>query len=63
MLLATVVIVVVNVSVFRTIAVAVAVIVTVMCPLCTHAMSLVIAFDSVDMKKLKAAICPLRVSQ
>ena len=51
LLLATVVIVVVNVSVVCTIAVAVAVIVTVMYPLWTHAMTVVIAIDNVDMTR------------
>ena len=51
LLLATVVIVVVNVSVVCTIAVAVAVIVTVMYPLWTHAMTVIIAIDNVDMTR------------
>ena len=51
LLLATVVTVVVNVSVVCTIAVAVAVIVTVMYPLWTHAMTVVIAMDNVDMTR------------
>ena len=49
LLLATVVIVVVNVSVVCTIAVAVAVIVTVMYPLWTHAMTVIIAIGNFDM--------------
>ena len=57
LLLATVVIVVVNVSVVCTIAVAVAVIVTVMYPLWTHAMTVVIAIDSVDMKRRVIISC------
>ena len=51
LLLATVVTVVVNVSVVCTIAVAVAVIVTVMYALWTHAMTVIIAIDNVDMKR------------
>ena len=51
LLLATVVIVVVNVSVVCTIAVAVAVIVTGMYPLSTHATTVVIAMDNVDMTR------------
>ena len=50
-LLATVVTVVVNVSVVCTIAVAVAVIVTVMYALWTHAMTVIIAIDNVDMRR------------
>ena len=49
LLLATVVTVVVNVSVVCTIAVAVAVIVTVMYALWTHAMTVIIAIDNVEM--------------
>ena len=49
LLLATVVNVDVNVSVVCTIAVAVAVIVTVMYPLWTHAMTVIIAIDTIDM--------------
>ena len=51
LLLATVVTVVVNVSVVCTIAVAVAVIVTVMYALWTHAMTVIIAIDNVDMTR------------
>ena len=51
LLLSTVVIVVVNVSVVCTIAVAVAVIVTGMYPLSTHATTVVIAMENVDMTK------------
>ena len=51
LLLATVVTVVLNASVVCTIAVAVAVIVTVMYPLWTHAMTVIIAIDSVDMTR------------
>ena len=51
LLLATVVFVDVNVSVVWTTAVAVAVIVTVMYPLWTHAMTVVIAIDNVDMTR------------
>ena len=51
LLLATVVTVAVNVSVVCTIAVAVAVIVTVMYPLWTHAMTVIIAIDNVDMTR------------
>ena len=51
LLLAIVVTVVVNFSVVCTIAVAVAVIVTVMYPLWTHAMTVVIAMDNVDMTR------------
>ena len=49
LLLATVVIVVVNVSVDCTIAVTVVVTVSVMYPLWTHAVTVVIAIDNVDM--------------
>ena len=58
LLLATVAIVVVNVSVDCTIAVAVAVIVTVMYPLWTHAMTVVIAIDSVDMTRRPITFLP-----
>ena len=58
LLLATVAIVVVNVSVVCTIAVAVAVIVTVMYPLWTHAMTVVIAIDSVDMTRRPITFLP-----
>ena len=51
LLLATVVFVDVNVSVVWTTAVAVAVIVTVMYPLWTHAMTVIIAIDNVDMTR------------
>ena len=51
LLLATVVTVVVNVTVVCTIAVAVAVIVTVMYALWTHAMTVIIAIDNVDMTR------------
>ena len=51
LLLATVVIVVVNVSVVCTIAVAVAFIVTGMYPLSTHATTVVTAMENVDMTK------------
>ena len=51
LLLATVVTVVLNVSVVCTIAVAVAVIVTVMYPLWTHAMTVIIAMVNVDMTR------------
>ena len=57
LLLATVVTVVVNVSVVCTIAVAVAVIVTVMYPLCTHGMTVVIAIDNVDMTRTLIIYC------
>ena len=51
LLVSTLVIVVVNVSVVCTIAVAVAVIVTGMYPLSTHATTVVIAMENVDMTK------------
>ena len=51
LLLATVVTVVVDVSVVCTMPVAVAVIVTVMYPLWTHATTVVIAMENVDMTK------------
>ena len=51
LLLAAVVTVVVNASVVCTMPVAVAVIVTVMYPLWTHAMTVTIAIDNVDMTR------------
>ena len=52
-----IVIVVVNVSVDCTIAVTVAVMVSVMFPLWTYAMTVVIAIDSVDMKRRVIISC------